>query len=132
MPGTIAITSEFVHEPEAGDGVRFWIVSSRLGILQSGSVHKGRQRADVESVEVQAGETIDFIVDIHRVLDSDEFLWAPELKLINALGSKTLPGATQWNAQSDFPGTDSTVARLTPWEQLAQLLMISNEVMFVD
>jgi hypothetical protein len=36
----------------------------------------------------------------------------------------------KWNSEADFPR--NTVNLLTPLEQLAQVLMCSNEFMFVD
>jgi hypothetical protein len=40
------------------------------------------------------------------------------------------PLPAKWNSESDFPR--NTVNLLTPLEQLAQVLMCSNEFMFVD
>ncbi len=38
--------------------------------------------------------------------------------------------AVEWNAESDFVGPRE--ALLDPWEQLAQALLVSNELFFVD
>jgi hypothetical protein len=77
---------------------------------------------DVDAVEVEAGETIDFVVDFREGLNSDQFLWSPRLRQ---------PGmASDWDATRDFAGP--VVPRLTPMEQLAQVLLMGNELMFVD
>jgi hypothetical protein len=75
-------------------------------------------------VEVEPGETIDFVVDFREGLNSDEYLWAP---LIRMVGSSSDP---TWDANRDFAGP--VEPRLTPLEQLAQVLLMANELMFVD
>jgi hypothetical protein len=73
-------------------------------------------------VVVKAGDTIDFIVDIGRVLNSDQFLWSPVIKA----------GGTTWNARAEFSGPKSAPELLTPWEQYAQVLLLANEFSFAD
>ena len=80
---------------------------------------------------MQAGDTIDFVVDINANLNSDQYLWAPELILKTAPTEAEAAGT--WSAARDFPKELTPPGPLlTAWEQLAQLLLISNELMFVD
>ena len=128
--GTIAIESTLTHSEAAGDGVRGWIVSSRLGVLKSAVVHNAKVDFSLASVAVEPGDTIDFVVDVRDGLNSDQHLWAPKIR---ALGAEWLPTATpvaDWDATRDFAGP--MTKRLKPWEQLAQALLMSNEFMFVD
>ncbi len=121
---TIRITSELVHEHDPGDGIRAFIVSSRAGLLESAKAHKQTVPMNVDSLTVEAGETIDFVVDIGDVLNTDQYFWRCRL-------TPTEPAAaTVWNSENDFPR--NTIQKLTPLEQLAQVLMCSNEFMFVD
>jgi hypothetical protein len=124
--GTVAVRSVVAHEVAAGDGVRCRIVSSRRGVLAAAVVHNTRQPLNVESVEVRAGDTLDFVADIKDVLNSDQHLWAPEIRYTDAAG----PASESWNAERDFAGPKPVA--LGPWEQLAQVLLMSNEFMFVD
>jgi hypothetical protein len=119
---TIRISSTLVNEPAKGDGVRAFIVSSSSGVLKQVKNHRQPTELNVESVSVKQGETLDFIVDIDKVLNSDQFLWEITLKEIG--------GETVWNSKDDFPG--DTINPLTAWEQLAQALLCTNEFMFVD
>jgi len=82
---------------------------------------------NVATLAVEAGETIDFVVDIGDGLNSDQFLWKIDLKV--APEDPERPGKA-WNADSDFPVDQTTP--LTAWEQLAQALLCSNEFLFVD
>ena len=126
--GRIAVTSKPVHEVAAGDGIRCWIVSSRHGVLASTTLHNTSQSLDVDLIEVRAGDTLDFVVDFHANLNSDQFLWAPEIRTVGDSQAGSDP--TLWSAERDFAGPSQ--AMLGPWEQLAQVLLLSNEFLFVD
>lgn len=119
---TVEIAGTLKHEPEQGDGVRAFVISSRLGELKTAAVHKSETDMAVAHVAVQAGDTIDFIVDIGGTLNSDQFLWAPVIKA----------GETTWNARSEFDGPRPAPSLLTPWEQYAQVLLLANEFAFID
>ncbi|MEQ1843352.1 MAG: DUF1553 domain-containing protein, partial [Verrucomicrobiales bacterium] len=124
---TVTLRSTLVHEPAAGDGIRSFVVSSRVGLLSSASVHAKTSELNVDRITVESGETIDFLVDIGEGLNSDQFLWG--ISLTNTQSDRENP-APGWNAKSDFP-----VNRVTPlsaWEQLAQTILCSNEFLFVD
>ena len=121
----MAVKSTVNHKVEAGDGIRCWVVSSRHGVLKSEVVHHGRKTLDVDSIDVKAGDRIDFVVDLREGLNSDEFLWAPKIRPL-----PKSDGSPSWDAARDFAGPKPP--RLTPWEQLAQVLLLSNETMFVD
>ena len=84
--------------------------------------HQQPTELNVESISVKQGETLDFIVDIDQVLNSDQFLWEITLEEID--------GSSVWNSKKDFP--HDTVSQLTGWQQLAQALLCTNEFMFVD
>jgi hypothetical protein len=127
MRGTVAIESLAVHEVAAGDGIRCRIVSSRQGTLATAELHNGQRRFDLAAVEVEAGETLDFVVDINANLNSDQFLWSPRVRELSAAAAGTL---RTWDAAKDFDG--SKASKLSAWEQLAQVLLLSNELMFVD
>ena len=124
----VRIESQVVHEAEPGDGIRTFIVSSNRGLLQSTSLHKKTVDLNVESVEVAAGETIDFVCDIGDVLNSDQHFWRIKIHQ-QAVIAETTKLAT-WNSESDF--TQNTTQHLMPLEQLAQVLLCSNEFLFVD
>ena len=70
------------------------------------------------------GDTIDFVVDIGDTLNSDQYLWTCTI----SEASTESPRA--WNSDTDFPRDGSN--QLLPLEQLAQVLLCSNEFLFVD
>ena len=121
--GIVAIKSTAIHDVEAGDGIRCRLLSSRHGVIQSATVHHGQRDFNADSIPVKAGDTLDFVVDFHANLNSDQFLWAPTVRELAAAPST-------WDAARDFAGPPT--ALLKPWEQLAQVLLLANELMFVD
>jgi hypothetical protein len=119
---TVNITGSLKHEPEQGDGVRGFIVSSRHSELKAVAAHKSKADMSATNIVVKAGDTLDFIVDIGGTLNSDQFLWAP---VITADGTK-------WDARAEFTGPMPAPERLSAWEQYAQVLLLANEFAFVD
>lgn len=130
--GNYSIESTVRHEVAQGDGIRCWILSSREGVLASSTVHNKEQPLNVASVTLKAGETLDFVADLNGNLNSEQHLWAPVIRELNEVaqsgGAANLPKV--WNAETDFTGP--SVNYLNRWEQLAQVLLLSNELMFVD
>ena len=114
-----------IHQSAEGDGIRAFIISSKQGILHSASLHNREMDLSIASLQVEANETLDFIVDINQVLNNDQFLWAPVISTLNPISHD----AITWNAEKDFAG--EALHLLSPLEQLAQVLLISNERMFV-
>jgi hypothetical protein len=137
LAGNFRIRSKLIHEPTVGDGIRAFVSHSRGGLLGSATLHASSVRIDLDAIATEAGDTIDFVVDVRDSLNSDQFLWSPEVALwspevvlaSNARADIVTPEKT-WNAQTDFRGPPT--AMLNRWGQLAQVLMLSNEFMFVD
>jgi hypothetical protein len=125
---TVRIESQAVHEAVPGDGVRTFVVSSNHGLLQSASLHQKSVDLNVETVNVTAGETLDFICDIGDTLNSDQHFW--RIKIHEQLEGEEGANPEIWNSETDF--TRNTTQHLSPMEQLAQVLLCSNEFLFVD
>ena len=134
VDGKVAIQGELRHEHEAGDGIVGRIVSSRAGALGVWTLHNAKAETKVDSLEIIKGETIDFLVDYGANLNSDDFKWSPGIKLVEPAAVATSGGeAREWKANKDFSGPpEKPPAPLTPWEEYAQVLLLSNEFMFVD
>jgi hypothetical protein len=83
-------------------------------------------------VEVTAGQTVDFIVDCVSDANSDGYSWTPKIRYLE--GDLAQMTRTEFNAEKDFAGPDKTVGPLplSAWEKLAQVLLLANEVSFVD
>ncbi|HLY08689.1 MAG TPA: PSD1 and planctomycete cytochrome C domain-containing protein [Planctomycetota bacterium] len=121
--GTISISGTIGHHSTAGDGVHGRIVSSRQGELAGWQVVRLEAETKITGLPVEAGETIDFIVDCRADVTSDSFSWAPLIRM----------GEQEWNAQSGFGGPAPTPPPgMSAWEKYIQVLLESNEFLFVD
>ncbi|MBX3420965.1 MAG: PSD1 domain-containing protein [Pirellulaceae bacterium] len=133
---SIAIQSLAKHEPDVADGVRLQIVSSRHGLLAAVNLRADQAELNVDRFDVQAGDTIDFVVDIIQQLNSDQYLWAPVIRQVadqdadQSAVNHTSTALTVWDAARNFTGPAQP--RLSRWEQLAQVLLMTNEFAFVD
>ena len=150
--GTVRIESTLEHtqpKPMCGNGVEAWIVSSRSDQLGHWMSDNTKVAARVESVTIEKGDTIDFIVDSRGTVDCDTFNWAPVIRLnppsrpladaatVKVVAAKpsaaSNEGAVQWDAAADFaPPAQSAAPVLTPWEEYAQVLLMTDEFVFVD
>jgi hypothetical protein len=80
--GSYDLHSTLIHEPEVGDGIRAFVSHSRLGKLRSTTLLGSKADLQLDAIAFQAGDTLDFIVDIGNGLNSDQFLWSPHLESV--------------------------------------------------
>lgn len=129
--GAYDIQSMLIHEPDVGDGIRGFMSHSRLGKLRDAHLKNSKADLSLTAIEFQTGDTLDFIVDIADGLNSDQFLWSPKIvPSPHATGSGGDTSQETWDAKKDFSAQPKQP--LNAWEQLVQVLMLSNEFMFVD
>lgn len=129
IDGEVEVLGELAHKADAGDGVRGRLISSAAGEVAAWQARHGTTETKVAHLTLKKGETIDFVVDCVGDQNHDSFEWAPVIRLVSNAGDST-SGMHVWNARNDFGGP--AAPELTPWEQLAQILLISNEFLFVD
>jgi hypothetical protein len=127
--GVIHITGTVSHNDTQGDGVHARIVSSRSGELASWTIFHRQASTDIDNIEVKKGDTIDFVVDCRGSDYFDSFGWSPVIKAASPPVAGN-DGPAVWNAATDFAGhkTES----LNAWAKYAQVLLESNEFVFVD
>ena len=135
--GLVRIGGELKHALGAqakrfdySNGVRGWLISSRQGKLGSWTVRGETAETNFDSLEVAEGESIDFVVDSLGDYESDNFTWSSEIEELLPQGSASGMVPRRWSARDDFTGPPATP--LTRWERLAQTLLQTNELAFVD
>ena len=116
---TIRVSGELARPTRKGDAVRGLIVA-RNKILGKWMVEPGAKSGTELTLQVAAGESVDFLVESTGEEAWDSFHWAP---VILEEGVK-LPLA---EAQAGFSGP-----ALERWPLLAQVLLLSNEFLYVD
>jgi len=128
--GKVKIEGTLGHANANGDGVRGRIVSSQGVRHGEWTVRNTKAETKLE-LEVQAGETLDFVVDGVATSSFDTYTWAPTIAFTPDTDASYLTART-WNAKTDFDQDAKPVAPLTRWEEFAQVLLLSNELAFVD
>jgi len=126
--GVVETDGTLGHDAECGDGVHGWIVASD-GIHWTAPVAREKVATRATGIFVRQGETLDFILGSLGDENCDSFTWAPVVRYVDTPFS--LEGArTEWNGATDFRGPQP--APLKPLEQYAQVLLLTNEFVFVD
>jgi hypothetical protein len=131
--GAFAVSGRLTHgEEDCGDGVRAWVVSSRGGELGHFEAHRSAADTNLDAIELIAGDTIDFIVDCRDNHSCDLFEWAPTIRPATSAGSNADAVLTNWDAARDFGTIEAAQPHSSPWSELAQAMLESNEFLFSD
>jgi hypothetical protein len=128
--GEVSIMGRIGHDADAGDGVRARIIHNNAKELGLWKVKKHKEETKVERFAVKKGDTIDFVVDKFGDLNSDSFTWAPTLQMFSS--ESRGPVTREWSAKEDFSGPKEIPKPLDAWEKFAQVILMSNELVFVD
>lgn len=99
--GTLSIQGKLHHPSENGDGVRGRIISSRQGVVGEWQTLHGGVDTKVDAIEVEQGDTIDFMTDCIANENSDSFQWTANLNL------KTTSREWNYDTAKDFHGPQS-------------------------
>jgi hypothetical protein len=127
----VRLSGRLRHGDENGDGVTGLVVSSAHGLLGEKRVHNDFRDMVFECVSVTAGDTIDFVAAPGANDGYDSFEW--HMRVNYETVDDPSPYRLQWEARADFSGPPAAPPEpLGPWEQLAQVLLLSNEFMYVD
>lgn len=126
--GDVVVRGQVGHRQQDGDGVELsvWIGDDRK--------FKETQKANNRPLppmrgKVKAGQSIDFVVSNHKFDSFDGFFLRATVRLIGRDGE-----SIETNSVKDFAGPMAMTASqpLDRAEQLAQVLLMSNEFAFVD
>jgi len=128
--GIVRVRATLGHAAEQGDGIRGIIVSSRSGKRGEWLAHHNKVDTNLDAIEVEPGDHLDFIVDCRTNESFDSFTWAPRVELLapQTGGGESVAG--RWDAAKDFGGPPPKP--LTRLEQYAQILLLTNEFVFID
>ncbi|MCB1079421.1 MAG: hypothetical protein KDM64_16505, partial [Verrucomicrobiae bacterium] len=130
--GVVDIYAELLHQSEEGDGVVCHLLSSRQGRLGEWTAANRSVLTTLTDLEVKQGEALDFATVCRGDPKGDTYQWAPTITMKSA----EMPGmagmAKRWDARSNFLNPDRMPQPLGPWEELAQVLLLSNEFIWVE
>ncbi len=124
--GQISIRGGLKHGTKEGDGVRGRIIVNSTRQIEVWDVHNRRTVTRVDKIAVEAGQTVDFVCDLKQTLAHDSFEWP----VVLTLDSGEQGGSEEFDSSKQFRGPRPRP--LDEWEQVAQILLLSNEFQFVD
>jgi hypothetical protein len=127
----VSIEGALAHSGQNSDGVQGQIVYSGAGVVSRGVALRNQVTLAVPRLMVKAGETIDFVVDGRAGGVNDNFTWSPIIRELDAKQNPPTATGKLWNAQREF-AAPARGQRLYPWEKLAQVLLETNELTFVN
>lgn len=127
----IRITGSLRHESDKGNGVRGLIIAESGGQLGEWIVANGRVSTEIPRLTLKKGQFVDFVVDSNGDVGFDSFVWQPAIALVEA-GELESDSPREWNARTNFEGPAEVVQPLGLWEKYAQVLLMSNEAVFLD
>ncbi len=80
---------------------------------------------------IRKGDTVDLVVESNGEEAEDKFRWHPRLYLSGE--DATQYPKQDWLTRFDFQGPPPRAPEpLAPWAQYAQVLLMSNEFIFID
>lgn len=124
VAGKLTIAGMLSRPSDKGDGVEGVVVSSRRGIVERWTVKQGVTPTEGRIGRVEPGDHVDFVVHCLGNPNYDSYDWRVSLELTTRDGRRT------WSSERGFRGP--VAPPLDMWAQLAQVLLVSNEFMFVD
>ncbi|MCH2209354.1 MAG: DUF1549 and DUF1553 domain-containing protein [Lentisphaerales bacterium] len=122
--GNLSIKGLLQHKNDKGDGVRVLVLhnGSKLG---EWDCKKSSIPTELENVKVMAGDIVDLVVDSKKTPTSDSFIWPVSM-------SMTMPTSNEEiTIDEDFKKVQK-LQSFSAWHGLAQVLMMSNEFLYVD
>lgn len=122
--GSLTINGELTRPEQKGDGIDAMVVSSKQGIVGEWTVAQGTTATNTQLSDVQPGEHIDLVVSCRAEDSYDSYTWPVTLTLENGDDRQI------WNTVRDYHGPAAPALDL--WVQLAQVLLMSNEFLYVD
>jgi len=128
VSGTVSVSGTLEHLRDRGDGVRGRVLDAAGTVLGEWTVFNDRVETAIPAIAVGPGDMLDFAVDCRENGNSDAFSWAPQIDLAVQPGGS--PRAASWSGRQDFTGPPPPL--LSPWEQIAQALLLTNEFWFID
>lgn len=126
--GDAAISIRIRHPENQGDGIRATVAGPNEKIWQD-TIKFDDRDLEVVKLPIMAGQSIDFIVDDNGTTNFDSFKLEMSIRFVAADEVKI------YDSKADFVSPEELnqpQRRLSRKEQFAQVLLMSNEFVFVD
>ena len=125
---SITLEGMISHNSDKGDGVNFVIQTNSQNIFEATLLNSRRSHGP-HKIELKAGDTIDLVATSGPTSSFDSFEWTAKLQVVPTQGNRA-----ERDTSKHFSGPyeKEMVQSLDRLEQLAQILILSNEFAFID
>jgi len=120
----IAGTAE--RSSERGDGIRLIVRINGQAVYQE-ELKTGDLKTIAGYHPVQTGDAVDFVVDPMETPTSDGYRWTVLIEERDETKRNVLES---WHSARDFAAPPPPP--MTPWEQVSQAFLMTNEFLFID
>ena len=86
--------------------------------------------AAIPAFDIQEGDIIDFIVSSRSVANGEDFVWSPIITITDPAEPDAAP--KRYDANAGFVGGTTSRYHLNAWQKYAQVLLQTNELIFVN
>ena len=132
LDGRVRISGELEHMQADSKGIVARVVFRGTKLLGEWKALHNSVTTALDVFEVKKGDVLDFVVSGGAEAGVDHFQWAPTITMVTA-DMPGMPGMPRiWDAKTDFMDVRHMPKPIGPWEELAQVLLLSNEFMFAD
>jgi len=131
VEGSVEIAGSLIHGAEQGNGIRASVYGPG-GKIKEWISHNETADTSLKMIAVKKGAVIDFVVDAIGDGYYDSFQWFPVLVAQDGKRERL------WSSKRDFPSPKKSVAgkiqpgEFGPWQSYAQVLLMSNEFVFIQ
>lgn len=124
--GTVTLKGSLHHPAKDGDGVEAYLFKNGQQVKKWHSKH-ARKRTDSGIIEIKAGDIIELAVAPGKTHSFDTYTWNKEL-VFNHGGTEDVVDLKEaFNGHQGKEGSNYSV-----WDGLSQVMLMSNEFLYVD
>lgn len=124
---TVRIAGTLQRSSDRGDGIAAQVRLGNAVVFATTTQDDEPIKTVAGYHQVDAGEHVDFVVDPIKTSTSDGYRWTV---LVEKRSDDRKDILHSWHSARDFGGPPPPA--MTPWEQTAQALLMTNEFLFVD
>ncbi len=128
--GVVSISGTLKHSPHQGDGIKATLYGP-AGKVKQWEAHQNKTETNVKQIKVKRGEQLNFVVDFNSQNGWDGYQWSPVI----VLKTLTAKNPQRFSSKGSFPKTilkKKTLQQYGTWERYAQVLLMSNEFLFIE
>ncbi len=128
--GVVSVTGTLKHSPHQGDGIQATLYGP-VGKVKHWKAHQNKTETNVKNILVKKGEQLNFVVDFNSQNGWDSYRWSPVI----ILKTSKKKNRQRFSSKDSFPKTTQkkkTLQKYGAWERYAQVLLMSNEFLFIE